>query len=108
MGGWMVIPLLCSTSAIAGAGWTGSRTILGLETYSGGIEIRLDGFGGGCTGFTEGGVLKTWTKIETTQPNSQQLVATLLTAFAAGQPVNLHCGNNSDWTGLDRIVVAGL
>jgi hypothetical protein len=100
----LVAALLLSATATAGAGWTGPRAILGLETYPGGTEIRLAGSGSACTAITEG-VQKTWTRIETGQANSAQLMAVLMMAFAAGKTVNIHCPNAADWTALDRVVV---
>jgi hypothetical protein len=95
-----------SIGANAASGWTGPRTILGLEFYSGGVEIRVDGYGSGCTTFSESGVQKTWTKIETNQANEKQLIAALLMAFTTGKQINVHCANPVDWTAMDRLVVA--
>lgn len=102
----VAIGLLFSMSAVAGTGWSGPRTILGLEVSSVAIEIRLAGSGVGCTAFNEGGVQKTWTKIDVGQANEKQLLAVLLTAYAAGQQISVHCTSPSDWTALDRIIVS--
>jgi hypothetical protein len=97
--------LTFSIDAMAGAGWTGPRAILGLEAFSGGVEIRLAGSGVGCTAITEYGIEKTWTKISSGQDNEKQLLAVLLMAFSIGRAVDIYCSNAADWAALDRIVV---
>ena len=97
--------LLFSMSAAAGAGWSGPRAILSLEVSSVAIEIRLAGSGVGCTALNEGGVQKTWTKIDVGQANEKGLLAVLLMAHAAGKEISVHCASASDWTQTDRIIV---
>jgi hypothetical protein len=102
----IAVGLLFSMSAVAGAGWSGPRTILGLEVSSVGVEIRLAGSGVGCTAMNEGGVQKTWTKIDVGQANEKQLIAVLLTAYATGKEISVHCASATDWTSLDRIIAS--
>jgi hypothetical protein len=97
--------VLMSADSMAASGWTGPRNILNLEFFSGGVEIRMTGSGGGCTSFTESGIQKTWTKIETGQPNEKQLIAALLMAFAMGKTIDVYCPSPSDWTALSTLVV---
>lgn len=97
--------LAASTNAVAATGWTGYRTILGLETHSSGIEIRLDGYSGACGSVNEGGVQKTWTKVETNQANEKQFVAILLMAFASGKRVSIYCASDAVWPTLSNVSV---
>ena len=83
----LVLGIMLSTDAVCATGWTGFRTILELETGPTGVELRLEGFGDGCASLNEGGVQKTWAKIEANQANEKQHVSTLLMAFAAGKKV---------------------
>jgi hypothetical protein len=102
----MTIGLMISAHVTAATGWTGQRTILGLEFSSVAVEVRLSGSGGACTSFVEGGIQKTWTKIDVGQANEKQLVAALMLAYASGRTIDVHCSSAADWTGLDRIILS--
>ena len=97
--------LMMSTSVLAGAGWSGPRTIVNIETHESGTEIRLEGFGSGCTQLVEGGVTLTWTKIDIAHPNKQQMMAVLMTAFATGKPINVLCRSADQWAPADNIII---
>jgi hypothetical protein len=101
----IALMLFASASATAATGWTGLRTILGLEIVPTGIEIRLDGFGGACASVNENGIQKTWVKIETNQPNEKQYVVTVLMAFALGKRIAVYCPSDAAYPTLSNIVI---
>jgi hypothetical protein len=94
-----------ATSANAAAGWTGSRSLLSIETVPTGVEILLDGFGGACGLIAANGVQNTWLKIEVGQANESQHIAVLLMAFATGKRVSVYCSSTATWPALANIIV---
>jgi hypothetical protein len=95
--------ILVSSNAVAVTGWAGPRTILALEANANGTEIRLAGFGGGCTELNEGGVDKTWTRIGIADTNNKQLLALAYLAFSTGKMINAYCSDNAPWTNVSNI-----
>lgn len=88
----IVLPLIATYARAEGPGWTANSTIVRLVTTSdGGVNIMLSPGLNNC--ISNGGYGPTFASLHPSHPGLRSIQATLLTAYASGQPVSIYFSN---------------